>query len=113
MTFRKFFGHTKAILGESTFEGSNELQMKKFQVVWKVDLNKFPMGYHEINLDVGKAPRRDLKVELCIGQVALCIGQIFHKMAIFLCFDCVHGFSLMEDVLLMYNITWLVNMMDN
>ena len=66
----------------------------------KVDLKIFPMRYHELNLDVGKASKRDLKVALRIGPVALHVGQIFHRMAIFICFDCVHGFSLMGDVLL-------------
>ena len=59
------------------------------------------MRYHELNCDAGKASKRDLKVVLRVGPVALRVGQILHKMAIFLCFDCVHGFSLMEDVLLL------------
>ena len=96
MTFLPPFEHTEAVLGESTFEGSNELQMKKFQVFWKADMNIFPMGYHEINLDVGKTSKRDLKVVLRIGPVALRIGQILHRIAISLCFDCDLGFSLMD-----------------
>ena len=46
------------------------------------------MSYHEINLDAGKASKRDLKV-------ALRVGHILHRMAISLSFDCVHGFYLM------------------
>ena len=59
------------------------------------------MSYHELNLDVGKASKTDLKVALRVGPMALCVGQILHKMAIFLCFDYVHGFSLIEDVLIL------------
>ena len=68
--------------------------MKKFHVFCKVDLKIFPMSYHELNLDAGKASKRDL-------ELALHVGQILHRMAIFLCFDYVHRFSLMEDVLMM------------
>ena len=59
------------------------------------------MSYHKVNLDGRKASKRDLKMALHIGPVALRVGKILHRMAIFLCFDCVHGFSLMEDVLLL------------
>ena len=59
------------------------------------------MSYHELNLDAGKASKKDLQVVLHVGLVALRVGQILHRMAIFLYFNCVHGFSLMEDVLLM------------
>ena len=100
MTFLPLFGHTEAVLGESTFEGSNKLQMKKFLLFWKLYLNIFPMSYHELNLDAEKASKRDLKVALCVGPLALRVGQILHRMAIFLCFDYVHGFFLMEDILM-------------
>lgn len=51
------------------------------------------MSHHELNLDVGKAS----------GAVCWASGAVrranLHMMAIFPLFDCVHGFSLMEDVL--------------
>jgi len=59
------------------------------------------MSYHELNLDVGKASKRDLSVALRVEPVALRIGQILHRMAILLCFDYDHGFFLMEDVLIL------------
>lgn len=59
------------------------------------------MSYHELNLDVGKAFKKDLKVSFCVGPMALHVGQILYRMATFLCFDFVRGLSLMEDVLLM------------
>lgn len=55
------------------------------------------MRYHELNLDAGKASKRDLKVALCVGPVALRIGQFLLRMPIFPVFDYVHGFYLMED----------------
>ena len=64
MTFLPLFGHIEATLGELSFEGSNELQMQKFQVFWKFNLNKFLMSYHGCNLDARKVSKRDLKVAL-------------------------------------------------
>ena len=55
------------------------------------------MSYHELNFDAKKASKRDLKLALCIGPVALCIGQILHRIVISLCFECDLGFYLMED----------------
>lgn len=60
---------------------------------WNIDLNIFPISYHELNLNAKKGSKMDLKV-------ALRVGQILHRIAISLCFDCDHEFSLMEDVLL-------------
>ena len=68
---------------------------------WKLDLKIFPLRYHELNLDAKKASKMDLKLTLCIGLVPLHIGQILHKIAISLCFDCGLRFSLMEDTFLM------------
>ena len=70
------------------------LERRNSQLFYKVYLNIFPMRYHELNLDAEKASKRDLKV-------ALHVGQILHRMATLLGFDCVHGFSLMDNVLLM------------
>jgi len=55
------------------------------------------MSYHGINLDVGKASKRDLKVALRGGPVALRVGQFLLRMASFPVFDCVLGFYLMDD----------------
>ena len=73
--------------------------MKQFKNCSKLNLKSFLMSYHEINLDIRKASKRELKEALRIGPVALRIGQILHRIGISLCFDCDLGFSLMEDVL--------------
>jgi len=78
MTFLPLFGHTEAVLGESAFEGSNEIQMMKLKMHWKEDSNIFPMSYHELNLDTFKASKMDHQKSLCIGPLALCIGQKLH-----------------------------------
>jgi len=90
MTFLPLFGHIEATLGESSFEGSNELQIQNFKVFWKVDLKKFPMSYHGLNLYAGKVSKRDLKVALRFSQFLL-------RVAIFPVFYYNHGFSLMVD----------------
>ena len=73
MTFLLLFGHTEAVLGESTFEMSNKLQMKKLQVVWKVELKTFQMSYHGLNLDARKCPKSRWKGARCTGV----FGTIF------------------------------------
>ena len=55
MTSLPLFGHTKAALGDSTFEGENDLQMKIFKMFQKLDRNTFPMSYLGLNLAKGKA----------------------------------------------------------
>ena len=94
MTFLPLFGHTEAVLGESSYEGSNELQMQIFQVFGKLDLNTFPMSYHGINLDAWKAFKRDLKVVPRVENILL-------SMPIFPVFDYDHGLSLMVDDLIL------------
>jgi len=37
LTFCPFFELQKAVLGDLIFEGSNQLQIQKFQLGWKVD----------------------------------------------------------------------------
>ena len=59
------------------------------------------MSYHDINLDAGKSSKRDMNFALQVGPVVLHVAQILHKIAISLCFDYDHGFSLTEDFLLM------------
>lgn len=53
--FLPLFELQKAALGEMTFEGSNQLQIKKFQWGWKLDSHTFPMSYLAPDLDTGKA----------------------------------------------------------
>ena len=55
LTFCPFFELQKAALGEMTFEGSNQLQIQKFQWGWKVDSQSFPMSYLAPDLDTRKA----------------------------------------------------------
>ena len=49
----------------------------------KSDLKTFSMSYHELNLDAGNASKRDLKVALCVGPVALRVGQFLLRITIF------------------------------
>jgi len=92
MTFLPLFGHTEKVLGESSFKGSNELQMKKCYVFPKVELKTFPMNYHELNFQAGKTFKRDLKVALRFGPVVLRVGKIctgwlfFHFFTMFMDF---------------------------
>jgi len=39
------FGHTEAVLGDSTFERANDLQIQKLKMFQKLDRNTFPMSY--------------------------------------------------------------------
>ncbi len=55
LTFCPYFELQKAVLGEMTFEGSNQLQIQKFQWGWKVDSQTFLMSYLAPDLDTGKA----------------------------------------------------------
>ncbi|MCY6488199.1 hypothetical protein, partial [Actinobacillus pleuropneumoniae] len=41
----------KDALGEMTFEGSNQLQIQKFHLGWKVDRPSFPMSHLAPDLD--------------------------------------------------------------
>ena len=51
-----------------------------------------------LNFDTKKASKRDLKVVLRVGLVALRVGQFFTGCLFFQFFDCVLGLSLMEVV---------------
>jgi len=55
LTFCPFFELQKAVLGEMTFEGSNQLQIQKFRWGWKVDSHKFPTSCLAPDLDTRKA----------------------------------------------------------
>jgi len=45
LTFCPYFELQKVVLGEMTFEGSNQLQLQKFWWGWKVDSQTFPTSY--------------------------------------------------------------------
>ena len=45
LTFCPLFELQKAVLGDLIFEGSNQLQIQKFRLGWKVDFQTFPMSY--------------------------------------------------------------------
>ena len=55
LTFCPFFELQKVALGEMTCEGSNQLQIQKFQWGWKLYSQTFPMSYLAPDLDTGKA----------------------------------------------------------
>jgi len=51
MTFCPLFELQKVTLGEMVFEGSNQLQIQKFHLGWKVDRPSFPMSHRAPDLD--------------------------------------------------------------
>jgi len=51
MTFCPLFELQKVTLGEMVFEGSNQLQIQKFHLGWKVDRPSFPMSHLAPDLD--------------------------------------------------------------
>ena len=61
LTFCPLFELQKAVLGELTFEGSNQLQIQKFQLGWKVDSQAFPMSYLAPDVDTRKALKHSCK----------------------------------------------------
>jgi len=54
LTFCPFFELQEAVLGELSFDRSNQLQIEKFQLGWKVDSQTFPTSYLAPDLDTGK-----------------------------------------------------------
>ena len=70
LTFCPFFELQKAVLGDLIFEGSNQLQIQKFRLGWKVDFQRFPTRYLAHDLDSGKALKhRYQKVRLVKPEV--------------------------------------------
>jgi len=51
MTFCPLFELQKVTLGEMVLEGSNQLQIQKFHLGWKVDRPSFPMSHLAPDLD--------------------------------------------------------------
>jgi len=51
MTFCPLFELQKVTLGEMVFEGSNQLQIQKFHLGWKVDRSSFPVSHLAPDLD--------------------------------------------------------------
>ena len=51
LTFCPLFELQKVTLGELTFEWSNQLQIQKFHLGWKVDRQSFPMIHLALDLD--------------------------------------------------------------
>ena len=60
LTFCPFFELQKAVLGDLIFEGSNQLQIQKFQLGWKVDFQNFPTSYPALDLDSREGPQKAL-----------------------------------------------------
>jgi len=50
-------GTQEETLGDSTFEGGIDLQMKKLKQFQKLDKNKFPMSSLGLNLAKGKTSK--------------------------------------------------------
>ena len=57
LTFCPFFELQKQVLGELSFDRSNDLQIQKFQLGWKLDSQTFPTSYRVPNSDNGKASK--------------------------------------------------------
>ena len=71
-----FFATQEAVLGESTFGGENELQIRKIKLFQKLDRQGFPTSQLEPNLETRKASKTGPEVELRIKFLALCIKLI-------------------------------------
>ena len=76
MHFGSLILHILTIIGRLRFDRENELQIGKFHLVWKVDIQGFPTSYHELNLDFRKFPKNRLNGALHIGIRALRIGVV-------------------------------------
>jgi hypothetical protein len=75
LTFCPYFELQKAVLGEMTFEGSNQLQIQKFRWGWKVDSQTFPTSYLAPDLDTGKALKQASQCALPVRHMcATCQG---------------------------------------
>ena len=57
MTFCHIFETQKAVLGDCNFGGTNDHQIQKFQLGWKVDSQNFPTSLLLLNLDTWKCPK--------------------------------------------------------
>lgn len=71
MTSLPIFGNTEATLEDFNFEGENDLQMQKFKLLQKLDLNTFPMSDIGLNFAKGKASKSGWKVVLHFWLMAL------------------------------------------
>ncbi|WP_208081150.1 hypothetical protein, partial [Bacteroides uniformis] len=60
-------------LGECGFGGSNQLQIHKFHLGWKVDIQGFPTSYPELNLDT----RKPFKSGAEVGAALFTLGLLF------------------------------------
>ena len=76
-----FLDTQEPVLGESTFEGGNDLQIRKFKVFQKLDRQGFPTSYRGPDLDEWKPTKSILEAALCIKLRALRIRQIFANFA--------------------------------
>jgi len=65
MTSLPLFEHTKAALGYFTFEGANDLQIKKCKMFQKLDRNTFPMSYIGLR---GRPPNSAMEWSYAPGQ---------------------------------------------
>ena len=63
------------VLGDLIFDRENELQIKKFQLGWKVDSNTFPTSYPAPNSDTRKASKSLLQVRGFLGSARLWEGN--------------------------------------
>ena len=61
LTFCHFFELQKAVMGEFIFDMTNELQIDKFQLGWKLYSNTFPASYPAPDSDTGKCLKQTSK----------------------------------------------------
>ena len=74
MTSLPLFGHTKAVLGYSIFDGANDLQIKKIIGFPETRLEDLSNELSWAQFGCQEGLQRDLKVALCIEPVALRVG---------------------------------------
>jgi len=64
------FGTFWPVLGDLIFDRSNQLQIEKFQLGWKVDSNTFPTSYPAPDSDTGKASKKPPAKARPVGRCA-------------------------------------------
>ena len=71
-----FFATQEVVLGESTFGGENELQIRKIKLFQKLDRQGFPTSQLTLDLDTKNASKTLLEMALRIKILMLCIKLI-------------------------------------
>ena len=79
MTSLPLFGHREAALGDFTFEGAHDLQMKMLNMFQKLDRKTFTMSYLGLDLANGKASKTGCESVLCFWLMALRFWLVCQK----------------------------------